>query len=154
MTNAAASSTRGAQATPSRANKLLTEAAGLLRGPHRIFPLLFKLTSDKARTTVEQRHLYSFASTSRPTTDVLDSAIRWILNAQRPDGGIAAFYSLLSGYSESYPEVTGYIIPSLYDFARLSSDANAAHAAEKAACWLNSLQMSSGAFPSGLDARA
>ena len=28
------------------------------------------------------------------------------------------YYSLLTGYSDSYPEVTGYIIPTLYDFGR------------------------------------
>jgi uncharacterized protein YyaL (SSP411 family) len=73
-----------------------------------------------------------------------------MLDAQRPDGGIAAYYGLLTGYSESYPEVTGYIIPSLYDFDRLTGDPAARHAAYLATDWLLSLQMPSGAFPGGL----
>jgi prenyltransferase beta subunit len=144
---------RDPRAATDRTSKALTEGAGLLRGPHRIFPLLLKLTSDGLRRQFQQQHLYSYANTTRPTADALRSLIRWILNAQRPDGGIAAFYSLLSGYSPSYPEVTGYIIPTLYDFAHLTDDESALHAAERATRWLLSLQMASGAFPSGLHTR-
>jgi uncharacterized protein YyaL (SSP411 family) len=79
--------------------------------------------------------------------------IRWILDAQQADGGISAFYSLLSGYAASYPEVTGYIVPTLYDIAHLTSDQKASQAAATATRWLISLQMSSGAFPSGLNPR-
>jgi hypothetical protein len=76
--------------------------------------------------------------------------LRWILDAQRPDGGIAAYYSLLTGYSESYPEVTGYIVPTLYDFARIDRDDRAVSVARRATRWLLSLQMPTGAFPGGL----
>jgi hypothetical protein len=141
---------RNPRAATDRTSKALSEAAGLLRGPHRIFPLLLKLTSDGLRRQFQRQHLYSYVNTTRPTTDALRSLIRWILNAQRQDGGIPAFYSLLSGYSPSYPEVTGYIIPTLYDFAHLTDDESAVHAAERATRWLLSLQMASGAFPSGL----
>jgi len=149
------SSSQDGRAATDRTSKALNEAAGLLRGPHRIFPLLLKLTSDGVRKKFQQQHLYSYASTARPTAESLQSLIRWIINAQRSDGGIPAFYSLLSGYSESYPEVTGYIIPTLYDFAHLAGDQDALHTAERATRatrWLLSLQMPSGAFPSGLRA--
>jgi hypothetical protein len=76
--------------------------------------------------------------------------LRWILDAQRPDSGIAAYYSLLTGYSASYPEVTGYIIPTLYDFARATGDHAPLAAAERATQWLLSIQMPTGAFPGGL----
>ena len=130
--------------------KALTEATGLLRRPQRVFPLVQKLVSDKVRVTFEQRHLYSYSTTKRPSGDVLNSLLRWILDAQRPNGGIPAYYSLLTGYSESYPEVTGYIVPTLYDFARAAGDDGAVVAAERATRWLLSLQMSTGAFPAGL----
>src|SRR5882724_2213681 len=133
-----------------RTVRVLTEAAGLLRAPQRVIPLFSKLASDELRTTFEHRHLYSYASTTIPSAEALRSVIGWMLDAQRPDGGIAAYYSLLTGYSESYPEVTGYIIPTLYDFERLTGDPAARHAAYLATDWLLSLQMPSGAFPGGL----
>jgi Prenyltransferase and squalene oxidase repeat len=141
-----------------RITKALAEAAGLLRRPQRTIPLVRKVVSDKLRVTFEQRHLYSFASTKRMSADVLDSLLRWILNAQRPDGGIAAYYSLLTGYSESYPEVTGYIVPTLYEFAqavgREADVESAAAAAERATRWMLALQLSTGAFPGGLQGAA
>src|SRR6266852_7492844 len=135
---------------PTRTVRALTEAAGLLRAPQRIVPLFSKLASDGLRTTFEPRHLYSYVATTIPTADALRSAVNWILDAQRPGGGIAAYYSFLTGYSDSYPEVTGYIIPTLFDFGRLTGDLVARHAAYLATDWLLSLQMPSGAFPGGL----
>lgn len=132
------------------------ETAGLLRAPQRALPLVRKLITDTVSVGFGQRHLYSYTKTRCSTERVLNASLRWILDAQRSDGGIAAYYSLLSGYSSSYPEVTGYIIPTLYDLARQSSDravsCEAIYAAERAIDWLLSLQMSSGAFPAGLHA--
>src|SRR5882724_5457617 len=133
-----------------RTVRALTEAAGLLRAPQRIIPLFSKLALDELRTTFEPRHLYAYTAATIPTLDALRSAVNWILDAQRSDGGIAAYYSLLTGYSESYPEVTGYIIPTLYDFGRLTDDLAVRHASYLATDWLLSLQMPSGAFPGGL----
>ncbi|MGO9405447.1 MAG: prenyltransferase/squalene oxidase repeat-containing protein [Terriglobales bacterium] len=133
-----------------KAVRVLTEAAGLLRAPQRAIPLVAKLASDKLRTAFEHRHLYSYAATTVPTADALRSVVDWILHAQRSDGGIAAYYSLLTGYSGSYPEVTGYIMPTLYDFCGLTGDPAAHQSAERATNWLLSLQMPSGAFPGGL----
>lgn len=148
--NGANDNARPGQIAKAPIARIMTEATGLLRGPQRVVPLMQKLVSDKLRITFEQRHLYSYATTRRPSEDVLSSLLRWILDAQRPNGGIAAYYSLLTGYSESYPEVTGYIVPTLYDFARTSRDDKAVVAAECATRWLLSLQMPTGAFPAGL----
>jgi hypothetical protein len=130
--------------------KGLSEATGLLRAPQRIGSLLHKVLSDKFRNTFEQPHLYSYTKTRLASEEMLSALLRWIIDAQRADGGIAAYYSLLTGYSESYPEVTGYIVPTLYDFARSTGDGRAALVAERATQWLLSLQMSTGAFPGGL----
>jgi len=132
--------------------KAMTEAAGLLRAPYRALPLIQRLASDKLRIAFEQRHLYSYTRTMRKSSDSLKSVLGWILAAQRPDGGIAAYYSLLTGYSESYPEVTGYIVPTLYEFSRASGASSFPHlrAAERATEWLLSLQLPTGAFPAGL----
>ncbi|MGA2353614.1 MAG: prenyltransferase/squalene oxidase repeat-containing protein [Terriglobales bacterium] len=130
--------------------RALSETAGLLRAPQRVIPLAAKVAADKLHSTFAYRHLYSYATSTVPTANALRSVVDWILHAQRPDGGIAAYYSLLTGYSDSYPEVTGYIIPTLYDFGREADDAPARLAAERATAWLLSLQMPSGAFPAGL----
>jgi len=140
----------GRRFTATKTGKVLAEATGLLRGPQRIVPLLVKLASDELHTGFAQRHLYSYASVTRPTPEALQDLVKWILDAQRADGGIAAYYSLLTGYSESYPEVTGYIIPTLYDYALATGDQRARAAAERATSWLLSLQLPSGAFPGGL----
>ncbi len=148
MNNPESSSSRNFETN--RAARVLTEASGLLRAPQRLIPLVSRLASDELRTTFEHRHLYSYAARTVPTADALRSVVDWILQAQRTDGGIAAYYSLLIGYSESYPEVTGYIIPTLYDFFWLTGEEAARQAAERATDWLLSLQLPTGAFPGGL----
>jgi hypothetical protein len=133
-----------------KATRALNEALGLIRGPQRVLPLLSRLASDGVKKKFAVQHLYSYASTKIPTEDALRSVIQWIIRAQRRDGGIAAYYSLLTGYSGSYPEVTGYIVPTLYDFVRTTGDQTSARVSEAATRWLQSLQMPSGAFPAGL----
>jgi hypothetical protein len=131
-------------------SRAVVEATGLLRRPQRVVPLITKLVSDKLSVAFDQNGLYSYTTTKRDSAKTLELLLRWIVDAQRSDGGIPAYYSLLTGYSDSYPEVTGYIVPTLYDFARTTGDARAVDAAERATCWLLSLQMPSGAFPAGL----
>ncbi len=137
-------------ATTGRVSKALVESVAVLRAPQRVVPLIGKLFSDGLRVSFEQRHLYSYANTKYPTREILNRLLRWMLEAQRFDGGIAAYYSLLTGYSNSYPEVTGYIIPTLYDFAQATGDHRAVAAVERATRWLTLLQLPTGAFPAGL----
>ena len=136
--------------TAGRASKALVESMALLRAPQRVAPLINKLFSDGIRLCFEPRHLYSYTNTKCASGETLNRLLRWMLEAQRSDGGIAAYYSLLTGYSNSYPEVTGYIIPTLYDVAQAMGDHQAAAAAERATRWLTALQLPTGAFPAGL----
>src|SRR4051812_38258059 len=54
------------------------------------------------------------------------AALDWLGQAQdhsaTHDGGVARHYSLVSGWSASYPETTGYIVPTLIGQARLRND--------------------------------
>lgn len=134
--------------------KALVEATGLLRAPQRLFPLMRAVVSDKLRVTFDRPHLYSYTKTRRSSDDALNCVLGWILRAQRADGGIAAYYSLLTGYAESYPEVTGYLIPTLYDSAAAMHEARAQASAERATQWLLSMQMPCGAFLAGLHGRS
>lgn len=84
----------------------------------------------------------------RSTEEALDNTIEWILNsfAVNGDGGSSAYYSLATGWKASYPETTGYIIPTLYDYYRYSNDENVLQIAKNAADWLLSIQSSEGGW--------
>ena len=88
----------------------------------------------------------------------LDMAIDWICRAQdaRADGGVARSYSLAynpyfgrRGWTPSYPETTGYIIPTLFDYARDSGRADLFERALRMADWECDVQMASGAVQGG-----
>ena len=89
----------------------------------------------------------------------LRGAIDWLVRAQdaTPDGGIARGFSLTRhpnfgarGWQPSYPETTGYIIPTLYAAARRLARPDLAARAERAARWEIEVQLASGAARSGV----
>lgn len=82
----------------------------------------------------------------------LEATMKWLCSAQAatPDDGVSAFYDLRSGsWGPSYPETTGYIIPTFYDYANYSGDNYYKDLAQKMSNWLLTLQLESGAFPIG-----
>jgi len=89
----------------------------------------------------------------------LVSAIAWLVRAQdaTPDGGIARGFSLVRhahfggyGWQPSYPETTGYIIPTLYAAAARLGRLDLAARAERAARWEIDIQLPSGAVRGGV----
>ena len=60
-----------------------------------------------------------------PERSIVD-AIDWICRAQdssaKKDGGVASHYSLATGWSSSYPETTGYIIPTVLEYAQKTNN--------------------------------
>ena len=83
----------------------------------------------------------------------LDATYRWLCAAQdaNPDGGVAGYYDLFEGsWSASYPETTGYIIPTFLALAELRSDGEARERALRMADWETAIQMEDGAVLSGL----
>jgi hypothetical protein len=90
------------------------------------------------------------------------AAADWILRAQTatPGGGVSLGYfpaddgagtkaSTASGWRAPYPETTGYIIPSLLEFARRFADGDARKRALEMAEWEIRIQMPSGAVQGG-----
>ena len=76
----------------------------------------------------------------------------WLCAAQdaTPDAGVAAFYDLLTGqWSGSYPETTGYIIPTFLTYADAFDEPGARERALRMADWETSIQMEDGAVLSG-----
>ncbi len=84
---------------------------------------------------------------------VIEAAIGWLRRAQDQsrtgDGGVARDYSLTEGWSASYPETTGYIVPTLFAFAAEHGDADAAARGRRMLDWLVSIQFPEGGFQGG-----
>jgi hypothetical protein len=86
------------------------------------------------------------------TRDHLQACMDWMCAAQdgSPDNGVAAFYDVRMGeWCPSYPETSGYIIPTFYDYAALTGREEYRQRARRMADWLLTLQLESGAFPIG-----
>jgi len=79
----------------------------------------------------------------------LKAAIGWLAKAQDycNKDGISASYSLKDGWLPAYPETTGYIIPTFYDWAVFSNCYNFRERAKHLADWELSIQLDCGAFP-------
>jgi hypothetical protein len=93
-----------------------------------------------------------------PPTDpgiprAIAEAATWLCRAQDEsrshDGGVARHYSLIDGWGPSYPETTGYIIPTLLARASSSGDETLRRRAKRMCDWLVSLQFPEGGFPGG-----
>jgi uncharacterized protein YyaL (SSP411 family) len=82
----------------------------------------------------------------------LEAAFAWLCAAQdaRPDGGVAGCYNLIRGWGESYPETTGYIIPTFLHYARIFGNAEARDRAIRMADWETTIQLPNGAVRSGM----
>lgn len=80
----------------------------------------------------------------------LHAAVDWLLRAQKVngDGGVAASYKLLRArWTPSYPETTGYIIPSLLDYAHRYQRSEVKAAARRMAEFELTRQLPEGGFP-------
>jgi uncharacterized protein YyaL (SSP411 family) len=82
------------------------------------------------------------------------AAAAWLARAQdaTPDDGVSYGYfpcDVAGGWDVSYPETTGYIIPSLIAFAKHDNDPSLIARALRMARWETSIQMPSGAVQGG-----
>lgn len=94
------------------------------------------------------------AGTDPGTDRVLPELIDWLCRAQdcsrTADGGVARDYSLIRGWASSYPETTGYVVPTLLDYARRVDDSRALQQrARRMLDWLVAIQLPSGAHMAG-----
>ena len=84
----------------------------------------------------------------------IDEALAWLGRAQddsaTADGGIARHFSLLRGWGASYPETTGYIVPTVIAQADRRGDGELLGRARRMLDWLVSIQFDNGAFQGGM----
>lgn len=80
-------------------------------------------------------------------------AADWLCVAQRmspdADGGVARHFSIMTGWGSSYPETTGYTVPTLIHFARQSSKPEYLESARTMLDWLVKIQLPDGSFQGG-----
>ncbi len=81
---------------------------------------------------------------------VTGASMQWIFRAQdcssSKDGGVASHYSLVDGWCESYPETTGYIVPTVLNWYELTGDVQAKKRAIKMLDWFVKIQFPEGGF--------
>lgn len=85
-----------------------------------------------------------------PIDRAVRESIAWLARAQdnstSHDGGVARDFSLITGWNSSYPETTGYIIPTLLNYAKLKGDESVRVRAKRMLDWLVSIQFPDGGF--------
>lgn len=90
--------------------------------------------------------------------EYLDAAVKWICHAQDAfaDGGVARSFSLTynhyfkrKGWIPSYPETTGYIIPTMFDYAHFSKKQEFFDRALRMVDWECDVQLENGAVQGG-----
>ena len=79
------------------------------------------------------------------------AAVGWLERAQdaMKDGGVCGRYKLATGWTSSYPETTGYIIPTFLQLRRALNSDRFHDRAQRAIEFLLQLQSPDGAFPGG-----
>jgi len=83
---------------------------------------------------------------------VIEECLEWLKRAQdfsSSPGGIARDYTLGKGWGASYPETTGYIVPTMIREARERPDLELLDRARRILDWLLEIQMPCGAFQGG-----
>jgi hypothetical protein len=84
---------------------------------------------------------------------VIRAGVAWLGRAQdqspSADGGVARDFSLVKGWATSYPETTGYIVPTMLDYARRFDDGDARERARRMLDWFVAIQMPGGGFQGG-----
>jgi hypothetical protein len=78
--------------------------------------------------------------------------LQWVTSCIQATGGqgAAARYHLWKGWSEAYPETTGYLIETLFDCYHLTKIEALKAAAIQSADWLCQIQNRDGSFPGGV----
>jgi len=110
-----------------------------------------------ARQLLRGLHNYLFDSVTPVEGQIVErakAAVQWILRAQSatPDAGVSLGYfpcDKPNGWKDSYPETTGYIVPSLLEYAERTGDESIRRSALEMALWEVEIQLENGAVQGG-----
>jgi len=81
-----------------------------------------------------------------------NAALQWLQKSIEVNGGAgaSAYRHLWRGWAPPYPETTGYLIETLFDYHHSRQDESLKQLAISCADWLLELQQADGAFPGGV----
>jgi hypothetical protein len=84
----------------------------------------------------------------------IDYSLQWLCVAQDKsashDGGVARHYSWVDGWSTSYPETTGYIVPTILEHGAKRQDRDLIDRGRRMLDWLVKIQLPGGGFQGGV----
>jgi len=84
----------------------------------------------------------------------IEASVEWLCEAQdrstSADGGVARHFSLCDGWAPSYPETTGYIVPTMLACAAYFHRPELRDRARRMVDWLVSIQFPEGGFQGGV----
>jgi hypothetical protein len=99
------------------------------------------------------RDLAGLPSTDPGCWPVIHANLAWLCRAQdrsaSADGGVARDFSLKDGWASSYPETTGYIIPTFIELAQRFKDPQLHDRARRMLDWCVAIQFPEGGFQGG-----
>ncbi|RJQ76357.1 MAG: hypothetical protein C4519_14680 [Desulfobacteraceae bacterium] len=108
----------------------------------------------EAAKDAHHKDLRGLPETDPGADQIIRAGIAWLCRAQdrsaTQDGGVARHYSLIDGWSASYPETTGYIAPTMLDYARATGEKEVRERARRMLDWLVAIQLPQGGFQGGL----
>ena len=87
------------------------------------------------------------------TAAVIEAGLDWLARAQdysrSADGGVARDFSLITGWSTSYPETTGYIVPTILAASLDEGREGLRERARRMLEWLAAIQLEDGGIQGG-----
>jgi len=120
-----------------------------------IFPRSYKLSNLKVLTN----DLFNKKHPEQNIQNHIISGMNWLNHAyEKGKPGVSGVYNLNLGWTEPYPETTGYIIPTFFDYIRylkmkkqkLNMIPDIYSKAINMANWLIDIQFPDGSFPGGV----
>jgi hypothetical protein len=108
---------------------------------------------EEARAERDRDHQQGLPTLDPGCWAVVNANLDWLCRAQdrsaSQDGGVARDYSLVKGWATSYPETTGYIIPTFIDLAQRLKRDDLHQRARRMLDWCLDIQFPEGGFMGG-----
>jgi hypothetical protein len=123
--------------------KLVVKLAGMF------VPQNFLVVTRNALDVMRAEPSRHITNSSKSLSDSAERALGWICWSQDKvgSGGVGSYD--FSGWSRGYPEVTGYIIPTVWDYARYTERDGLRQRAIRMADWLLRIQDAKGGWEGG-----